>query len=184
MLEGLRNGCPRLFQLAGSNSEPLIPICRMTARCWVRIRQIFPEYRNHVSRLLDMAHHLWFPRSAAVAEGPAQGTDGRGPIRRLAALASSLPVQRSFPGFPDFPVQERESRWTTTVVSPHGHATDGGAASYRLSSCRTFLSQHSSDCLVADPECRGQVSEGAVAGFATDSRHLLRRELSLTRGVV
>src|SRR5215204_6167684 len=78
-----------------------------SARRWVRITQIFPDYRNHFPRLLDMAYHLGFARSAAGAEHLAQGTDGRGPIRRFAALAGSLPVQRSFPDFPDFPVQKR-----------------------------------------------------------------------------
>jgi len=53
-----------------------------SVRCWFRIMLIFPDYRNHFPRFLDMAYHLGLARSAAVAECLAQGTDGRGPIRR------------------------------------------------------------------------------------------------------
>src|SRR5215217_1249412 len=76
-------------------------------RCWFRIMQIFPNYRYHFSRLLEIADHLRFARSATGTERLAQGTDGRGPIRRLAGLAGSLPVHRSCPDFPIFPVRER-----------------------------------------------------------------------------
>jgi hypothetical protein len=132
-----------------------------------------------------MADHLGLARSAAGAERLAQGTAGRGPIRRLAALAGSLPVHRSFPDFPDFPIQERESRWTTTVVSPDCHATDGGAAEERSSGCQTVLSHDSSDCLVADAKLSSQgaqapgrdqgANRGLLIGSKTTSASMVPR---------
>src|SRR5215218_2650936 len=41
--------------------------------------------------------------------------------------------------------------------------------------CRPFLAQHCPDRLVTDPECGGQFSQRAIAGFAADDRFFVMR---------
>jgi hypothetical protein len=84
---------------------------------------------------------------------------------------------RSSPARParlGFPVDDRD----------HPSGDDQGSRSPHLGCYRGLLAHHRPNRLVANPERSGQVAESAAAGFATDDRLLLGRELSSARGVV
>src|SRR5215212_6383358 len=86
-------------------------------------------------------------------------------------------------------LRQVESNWTRSLsfsVADGGHplGDDHEPRSPHLGQCRGLLAQHRSNRLVADAECSGQITEGAVAGFAPDGRLLLGRELAPARAVV